>query len=106
MKLITLVLGMVVIAEAGVASAQAPVQKTMFEVASVEPIKANSVRSGGSCHGKDSEVSSEQPHLMPFPPLLGDASSRRLLSTIWCALLMRLNSEREWMISSPMSPRG
>jgi uncharacterized protein (TIGR03435 family) len=66
MKLITLVLGTVVIA---VVATQAPAQKPRFEVASIEPIKAKSVRSGGSCHGKDSEFSSEQPHLMPLPPL-------------------------------------
>jgi uncharacterized protein (TIGR03435 family) len=69
MKLITLVLGMVVIAVVGVAAAQAPAQKPTFEVASIEPINANSVRSGGSCHGKDSKFSSEQPHLTPTPPL-------------------------------------
>jgi uncharacterized protein (TIGR03435 family) len=69
MKLITLMLGMVVIAVAGVVAAQAPAQKRMFEVASIEPVKANSVRSGGSCHGKDSEFSSEQPHLKSLPPL-------------------------------------
>jgi hypothetical protein len=69
MKLITLVLRIVGIAVAVVAAAQAPAQKPMFEVASIEPVKANSVRSGGSCHGKDSEFPSEQPHLMPFPPL-------------------------------------
>jgi uncharacterized protein (TIGR03435 family) len=53
-----------------VAVAQTPAgQKPQFEVASIEPVKANSLRSGGSCHGKDSDLSSEQPHLMPSPPL-------------------------------------
>ena len=41
----------------------------MFKVGSIEPVKANSVRSGGSCHGKDSKFSSEQPHLTSAPPL-------------------------------------
>jgi uncharacterized protein (TIGR03435 family) len=69
MKLITLVLGMVVIAIAGVVAAQAPVQRPMFENANIEPLKANSVHSGGSCHGKDSRFTAEQPHLVPLPPL-------------------------------------
>jgi uncharacterized protein (TIGR03435 family) len=46
-------------------------QKPMFEVASIKLVKANSVRSGGSCHGKDSKFSSEQPHLISPPPPLG-----------------------------------
>jgi uncharacterized protein (TIGR03435 family) len=50
-------------------ASQAAAQKPQFEVASIEPVKANSVRSGGSCHGKDSNFSSEQPHLIPTPPL-------------------------------------
>jgi uncharacterized protein (TIGR03435 family) len=49
--------------------AQAPAQKPMFELAGIRPVKANSVRSGGSCHGKDSKFSSEQPHLISPPPI-------------------------------------
>jgi len=69
MKLITVVFGVVVIAAAVMTVAQTPAQKPQFEVASIQPVKANSVRSGGSCHGKDSNLSSEQPHLIPTPPL-------------------------------------
>jgi len=49
--------------------AQAPAQKPMFELAGIRPVTANSVRSGGSCHGKDSQLSSEQPHLISPPPI-------------------------------------
>jgi uncharacterized protein (TIGR03435 family) len=49
--------------------AQAPAQKPAFEVARIEPVKANSVRSGGSCHGKDAKFSSQQPHLISHPAL-------------------------------------
>jgi uncharacterized protein (TIGR03435 family) len=49
--------------------AQAPAQKPMFELAGIRPVKASSVRSGGSCHGKDSKFSSEQPHLISPPPI-------------------------------------
>src|SRR5690348_6602141 len=49
--------------------AQAPAQKPMFELAGIRPVKVNSVSSGGSCHGKDSKLSSEQPHLISLPPL-------------------------------------
>ena len=49
--------------------AQAPAQKPMFELAGIRPVKASSVRLGGSCHGKDSKFSSEQPHLISPPPI-------------------------------------
>ena len=49
--------------------AQASAQKPMFELAGIRPVKASSVRSGGSCHGKDSKFSSEQPHLISPPPI-------------------------------------
>jgi len=49
--------------------AQAPAQKPMFELAGIRPVTANSVSSGGSCHGKDSKFSSEQPHLISPPPI-------------------------------------
>jgi len=52
---------------AALTAAQARAQKPMFEVASIKPTKANSVRSGGSCHGKDSNFSSQQPHLISSP---------------------------------------
>jgi uncharacterized protein (TIGR03435 family) len=50
-------------------AAQAAERKQMFEVASINPVKANSIRSGGSCHGKDSSFSPQQPHLISLPPL-------------------------------------
>src|SRR5579862_1933079 len=56
---------------AALPAAQAPAQKPVFEIARIEPVKANSVRSGGSCQGKDSKFSSEQPHLISPPPALG-----------------------------------
>ena len=55
-----LVLAMSLSSTAALSVAQTP-QKLMFKVAGIEPVKANSVRSGGSCHGKDSKVFSEQP---------------------------------------------
>jgi uncharacterized protein (TIGR03435 family) len=54
---------------AALSNAQPPAQKPMFEVASIKLVKANSVRSGGSCYGKDSKSSSQQPHLVSAPPL-------------------------------------
>src|SRR5215470_15066852 len=49
--------------------AQAPAQKPTFELAGIRPVKTSSVRSGGSCHGKDSKFSSEQPHLISPAPI-------------------------------------
>jgi uncharacterized protein (TIGR03435 family) len=62
-------LGISLTSIAALTAAQAPAQKPMFEVASITPVKTNSVRSGGSCHGKDSKFSSEQPHLISSPPV-------------------------------------
>lgn len=68
MRITRIVLAMAVSGIAALSVAQTA-QKPAFEVAGIEPVKANSVRSGGTCHGKDSNVSSEQPHLVSSPPL-------------------------------------
>ena len=70
MKLITFVLGMVVIAVAVVAAGQTPGQKPKFEAASIKPAKANSDRSGsGNCHGSDSKFPPSDLMPIQIPPL-------------------------------------